>query len=65
MPFPLYVAAVDTLLDDSCCDCLPLQAMIKVVFLIAVIAVVGTKAPVPFHSFNRGGELQQILMPCI
>jgi hypothetical protein len=29
--------------------------MIKIVFLVAVIAVVGSKAPTAFHSFNNGG----------
>lgn len=33
----------------------PPQAMIKVVFLVAVIAIVGSQAPAPFHSFNKGG----------
>lgn len=34
-----------------CC----MQAMIKVVFLAAVIGVVGSKAPTAFHSFNKAG----------
>lgn len=32
-----------------------MQAMIKVVFLAAVIGVVGSKAPTAFHSFNKAG----------
>lgn len=28
----------------------------KVVFLLAVIGVVGSKAPAAFHSFNKAGE---------
>jgi hypothetical protein len=35
--------------------CFP-QAMIKIGFLVAVIAVVGSKAPTPFHSFNKAGK---------
>jgi hypothetical protein len=31
--------------------------MIKVVFLVAVIAVVGSQAPAAFGSFNKAGVL--------
>eukprot|EP00878_Enallax_costatus_P010689 GHUV01011165.1.p1 GENE.GHUV01011165.1~~GHUV01011165.1.p1 ORF type:complete len:509 (+),score=97.58 GHUV01011165.1:266-1792(+) len=31
------------------------QAMIKIAFLAVVLGVVGSRAPAPFHSFNRGG----------
>lgn len=31
------------------------QAMIKVCFLVAVVAVVGSKAPAPFGTFNKAG----------
>jgi hypothetical protein len=35
-----------------CC----LQALVKVVFLAAVVGVVGTNAPASFATFNKVGE---------
>lgn len=33
--------------------------MIKVVLLVAVIAVVGSKAPAPFGTFNKAGGVRR------
>jgi hypothetical protein len=47
MPSTLY----DDVLLLLCC----LQAVVKVVFLAAVVGVVGSKAPTSFSAFNKAG----------
>lgn len=41
------------------------QAFIKVVFLVAVVAVVGSQAPAAFGTFNKGGTHTTQLVACI
>jgi hypothetical protein len=41
------------------------QAVIKVVFLAAVIGVVGSKAPTAFHGFNKAGQAHTHAEPVV